>query len=210
MKDIYNDYRNEINKKRLILVIIFSIFVIGLLFGSIYVTILSNDQKKEILNTVHNYFTSFNKIDLSSKFLIFKNSLTKNLVFFISIWLLGISIIGIPIILIMIFFKSFITGFSIAGIFAKYKIPGILGIIIYLFPSNILSLALSMFLGAYSLNLSIKLVRHAFGKKTINFGLFMGKYLFLLFMCILCSIFCALFDAFLSPFLYKLFSNLLK
>lgn len=210
MKDIYNNYRNSLNKNRVIFLIIFIIFFLGLLFGSIYVTILSNDDKKQILNSVHDYFISFNKIDLSSKFLIFKNSLIKNLIYFISIWILGISIIGIPVILIMIFFKSFVTGFTISGIFAKYKFTGVLGIIFYLFPSNILSIVLSLFLGVYSLNISIKLARHVLSKKSLNFGLFMGKYMFLLFISILCSIICAFFDAFLSPLLYKLFNNLLK
>ena len=60
--------------------------------------------------------------------------LINNFVYFISMWLLGISIIGLPIIYIMIFLKSFKIGFTVSSIFANYKFLGILGIICYLIP----------------------------------------------------------------------------
>ena len=114
-------------------------------------------------------------------------------------WLLGISIIGIPIIFIMIFFKSFILGFSISSIFAKYKINGLLKVIFYLFPSNILFTLFIIFLSVYSINISIKILSSAFKKQTINFKTFMGKYFFILVLSILISIICALYDAFINP-----------
>ena len=119
MKDIKQVKKQFINKKK-ILVILFIVFLIGLLFGSIYISVLNNSNKKVVIDHVRNYFSSFENIRFKDKLDIFKNTLSKNLIYFISIWLLGLSIIGIPLIIIMLFFKSFITGFSISSIFACY------------------------------------------------------------------------------------------
>lgn len=210
MKEIYEGYKKEILEKRIILISLIVFLIIGIIFGSIYITIISNDSKKTVLEGVGNYFYSFNNINFSDKLSIFKNSLINNFVYFISMWLLGISIIGLPIIYIMIFLKSFKIGFTVSSIFANYKFLGILGIICYLIPSNIITLVLGLILGCYSVNLSFNIVRLLIKKKSINLSNYIGKYLFLLLVCILLSIICSLFDAFISPYLYKLINNLLK
>ena len=201
MKDIWQVKKKIKNKKRII-TIVFIIFLVGLLFGSIYITILDNSNKKEIINSVKSYFNSYKNINIKDKLYLFKDILIKNLTFYISIWSLGISIIGIPIIMIMIFLKSFVTGFSISGIFS--------GIIIYMIPSNIISILFTIFLGAYSINLSIQLFMHMIKKKPFNFSAYMGKYYLLLLISILLSIVTALYEAFLNPSIINLFTKIIK
>ena len=209
MKDIWQVKKKIKNKKR-ILTIVFIIFLVGLLFGSIYITILDNSNKKEIINSVKSYFNSYKNISIKDKLYLFKDILIKNLTYYISIWSLGISIIGIPIIMVMIFIKSFVTGFSISGIFSVYKMKGILGIIIYMIPSNIISILFTIFLGAYSINLSIQLFMHMIKKKPFNFSVYMGKYYLLLLISILLSILTALYEAFLNPSIINLFTKIIK
>ena len=121
MIDTLENIRDIILKKKVIIIGVVIVLVLGLLFGSIYITILSNSDKKELLNNVSVYFDSFKNITFQDRLNIFKESLIKNLIYFLLIWVLGISMIGFPIILIMIFYKSFLLGFSISTIFAKYK-----------------------------------------------------------------------------------------
>lgn len=210
MKEMKEKLKKDIYSRKTVILVVFIVFILGLLFGSLYITILDNDNKKIILDSVKNYFNSYNSITFSSRLEIFKNSFTKNLLYFITMWLLGLSIIGVPIIIFMIFLKSFISGFSIASIFACYKFKGLVGILIYILPSNVIMLILSIFLGIYSVNLSIKLGTNAFTKKNLNFGAFMGKYFFVLLMIVLICIILSLFDAFIAPYLYNLFTNLIK
>ncbi|MBQ3475381.1 MAG: stage II sporulation protein M [Bacilli bacterium] len=210
MKELYSKYINEIKSKKVIFISVILLLVLGLLFGSLYITIISNEDKKYINDSVYNYFNSFNTISFSDKLKIFKESLISNITYFCLIWALGISIIGLPVVYIMTFFKSFIVGFSIASIFAKYKFSGLLGILVYLFPNKLIILILGLFLAIYSVNISLSLVNNAFKKKTVNFASFMGKYVFLLLVCILICIICSIFEAFISPYLYKLIINLLK
>lgn len=204
MIDTLENIRDIILKKKVIIIGVVIVLVLGLLFGSIYITILSNSDKKELLNNVSVYFDSFKNITFQDRLNIFKESLIKNLLYFLLIWVLGISMIGFPIILIMIFYKSFLLGFSISTIFAKYKLLGLYKILIYIFPSRIILLALSLILGVYSINLSNRLVNSCIKKKSFNFNAYMGKYFLILLISIIAIVIASLIDAFITPFFYNI------
>ncbi len=204
MIDTLEDIKEIILKKKTIILAVLMIFVLGLLFGSIYITILSNEDKKELLNNVNIYFDSIKSISFQDKLNIFKECFIKNIIYVLFIWLLGISIIGFPIILIMIFYKSFLLGFSISSIFAKYKLLGLYKIIIYIFPSKIILIILSLILAVYSINISNRVVSCCLKKKTLNFNAYMGKYFLMLLISIIIIVIISLFEAFITPLLYNI------
>lgn len=204
MKEMYNNYKKELSKKNNLIILVLVVFIIGLIFGSIYITILSNDQKTIALKQVTTYFNNIDKLSIDDKIDIFKNSFYSNILYTISMWVLGLSVIGVPIIFIMIFFKSFILSFSVSNIFAKYGIKGIFKVLFYLFPTNVVIIIFTIFLSSYSIFISTKIFSSAFKKQTINFKTFMGKYFFILVIGILISILCSLYDAFISPFIYDI------
>ena len=53
MKEMYNNYKTDLKNKNNILLVISVIFILGLIFGSIYITILKNGEKTILLN--HTY-----------------------------------------------------------------------------------------------------------------------------------------------------------
>lgn len=204
MLDTLEDIKEIILKKKVILIGVFIVLVLGLLFGSIYITILSNNDKKDLLENVSLYFNNYKSISFQDKLNIFKESFIKNIIYFLLIWVLGVSIIGFPVILIMIFYKSFLLGFSISSIFAKYRVGGVYRILLYVFPSKIILLLLAVFLGVFSINLSNKLANSLVKKKSFNFNAYMGKYFLLLLLCILACTITSLIDAFIIPIFYNI------
>ena len=58
MKELYSKYINEIKSKKVIFISVILLLVLGLLFGSLYITIISNEDKKYINDSVYNYFNS--------------------------------------------------------------------------------------------------------------------------------------------------------
>ena len=204
MIDTLENIKEIILKKKIILVGVGIVLFLGLLFGSIYITILNNTDKKELLNNVEIYFNNIKNISFHDKLNIFKESFVKNIIYFLLIWILGISIIGFLIILFMIFYKSFILGFSISSIFAKYKVGGLYKIIVYIFPSKIILLLLGVFLAVFSINLSNKLLNSCIKKKSFNFNAYMGKYFLFLLICILACIITSLIDTFITPLLLNI------
>ena len=210
MKEMYLKYRNNLSNKKKITLFITLVFFIGLVFGSFYITILDNKEKALIIKKVSSFFVSNSKLDFGDKLILFKNSLISNIVYFVTLWFLGLSVIGIPITIIMLFFKGFICGFSIASIFACFKMKGIIAILLYIFPNTIILSLFTMFLCSFSLKVSLSILDNAIHKKSLNFGSFMGKYFFILMILILLSVLCALFDGFINPHILNLFTNFTK
>ena len=204
MKEMYNNYKSDLSKKNNLVIIILVIFIIGIIFGSLYITILSSSQKENIASYTSSFFNNISKMNFNNKIDIFKNALYSNLFYTIIMWLLGLSVIGIPIVFIMVFFKSFVLSFSVSSIFAKYGIKGILKVFIYILPSSLIFSIFTIFLASYSILISSKLFKSAFKKETINFKTFMGRYSFILVIGILISILCALYEGFIEPSLYQL------
>lgn len=194
---------SSIKSKRLYLFLLL-IFIIGVTFGSIFITILDEPDKNTILNQIATFFNEIktNDIDYLN---VLRNSLTSNLLFILFIWLLGISIIGIPIIIIMIFFKGFMIGFSIVAIIAKYKLIGVLGSLTYIFPHIILSVIVILVISYYALRLSFSLCRAVIEKKAINFSEIVNRYLLVMVISTIIMVIASLIETFISPYIIKLF-----
>ena len=198
---------NSNYQKYKILVIIMTIaFILGILFFYL----ISKNNKIIVINSIKNFFkevATTNNLNYTSSLI---NSLLVNTFYIAIIWLLGISIIGIPIILIIMSYKAFITGFSICSIINVYHIKGILLAIAYIFPHNFIFILILILLGFHSINFSIKLFKYLFLKKIINFKDIMKKYIKILFICLIISLILSLFETFISTYLIKVSLLLLK
>lgn len=64
--------KRDINSRKIVIIVILVIFMLGLLFGSIYITILDNDNKNLIIDSVKNYFINNKNLSFSNKLEIFK------------------------------------------------------------------------------------------------------------------------------------------
>ena len=127
----------KLDKKILLFLLI--LLIIGITVVSIFVTILNQSDKSLVSEHLNDFLNSVegNKLDFS---LALKNNLVSNILYVLIIWLLGISVIGLPIIIFMFFSKTFILGFSVGAIISTFKTKGILFSLIYTFPGQVISL----------------------------------------------------------------------
>lgn len=202
--------KNSILSQKKFYVFLITIMLVGIVSGIIFVFFLNETDKTEVTKEITTFFNLVKTSDgiNYSKSLI--NSLLVNISYVILIWLLGISVIGFPFILGILFIKSFIFGFSISSIIATYGVKGILGAFLYVFPHQIIVLILYLLLGFYSLSFCYKLFSHLFLKKTVNFKRGMNKYLKILGISIIVSIFITFYEVFLSTYFMKFFTIMLK
>ena len=91
MKKIINELLN-VDKKILLFLII--ICIIGIISGSIFITILDSNDKSTIINVLDTFLLNIGHLNTKIELI---NSLIINLLYIIIIWVLGISIIGIII-----------------------------------------------------------------------------------------------------------------
>ena len=186
------------------------IAILGIIIGIIFSNILSAPDEKLVYTKLTTFFNNLKddvKIDYWKNLLeILKN----NFLYLGCILIFGISIIGLVLNNFILFFKSFILGFSIGGIISIYLYQGLILSFVYVFPSLIINLLLYLIAVYYANMFSLNLFDVLFRKKSFNFPPFIKRY-FKIFGILACLLFISsLLETFLTPFLLKLFSFLIK
>ena len=195
-----------INNKKIISFLL-GIGIIGIIGGSIFITILSKSDQAMVNDYVKNFIKNIDNIDYISYII---NSLLTHLIFIISIWVLGISIIGIPIIIFMYFSKLFTLGFSLSSFILVYKTKGLLMIIIYFIPHQLLNIGIYTLITLYAIKISNNLIYSIFNKKEVRFKKIMNKYIYILVVCLIGIIISVLYENIIMPILLNKLAFFLK
>lgn len=189
-------------KTKKLFILVFAITLLCFLAGMLLISMLSKSNKELIINSLNNFYTSLKENKISSTNLLYK-TMTSNLILNIIIWVLGISIIGIPIVIFILGFKSLSLGFTISSLIYTYKFNGLLKAIIYLIP-NIINIFIVFVLVYYSISFSINLFNYLFRKIEFNKRVIVKRYLKLLIVAILLSILTSVTESFILPKLFNL------
>lgn len=187
------------NKKSIIF--LFILTAIAVATGSIFSLILNDNDKQLVNESINNFFLSLGSLNYIDTL---KVATLEQSIFTLFIWLLGFSIIGIPIILFSFFLKVFTLGFSIANIIIIYKLKGILLALFYIFPHHILNIINYAFLTIISLKVSFSLLYAIFKRKKIDFKPIMNRYLLSLGVSIILGLISVVLEVYCMPFLMQL------
>ena len=104
------------NFKLYLIVII--IFIIGIVAGVIFINNVNGDQVTEIQNYITEFINLLKQDYHIDTGLLLKKSLSDNLILIITMWLLGSTVIGIPIVMGIVLFRGFCIGYSVSAIIA--------------------------------------------------------------------------------------------
>lgn len=189
-----------ISKKILLFYLI--IFLIALVSGTFFNLILSDKDTKLVSDYLTNFITLIKSNNINYIFS-FVNTVSLNSIYIFIIWILGFTIIGIPIIILIYFFKTFILGFSISILISNFKIKGILYSFIYIFPHVIINLMLIILLSIISIYVSTLIYKSVFKKKKINYNI-LKKYVIILFVFLFITILTSLYEVILLPKVFNL------
>lgn len=185
------------NKLLLKILITSSIFI---LLGIFYIAVLSKSNKLMIKENLEGFFSSLNKLNYKKALF---SCLSSNLIFITAIWIFGISIIGIPLIILFLVGKSFVLGFSISSLIYFYKWKGVLAAFFYSIPL-VLNLLIIMILSYYGILFSKNLNCLLFLKKEIRFKKIMRRYLKILIFSVVAVSLSSLMEIYIVPNLLKL------
>lgn len=193
MKKLINKLIN-VDKKVLIFLII--ICIIGIITGSFFMTVLNTNDKDIILTSLDEFI----KINCRSSF---TNNIIIILGYAIIIWLLGISVIGLPIVIILLFIKSFLLSFTISSFIMKYKFKGIIYGIIYNIPNQVINLIVYIYLGVYSIKLSSFIMNAIIHKRSLDFKNITNRYLLVFGVSIIVLSLTTLYETYIMPMLLQ-------
>lgn len=194
---------NVVNQKRKYLFLTI-IMTIGIISGIIFIFFISKEDKSLVKQELELLFSNIkdNKLNYGNSLI---NSVSSSLVYLSIIWILGVSIIGIPVVIFMLFLKGFVFGFSISSIIANYGFNGVILSFITQIPSNLILLIIYLLMGFYAINFSIRLFQVLFFKKEVNLSFYFKRYNQIALISLGCIVIASLVETFLIPFLVKFF-----
>ena len=178
--------------------ILFILFIIAIIAGSVF-SITLNEVDNDLVTTYLNNYLNLVK----EKNIVFKenflNFILSNSITNLIIWLLGFSVIGIPIIIFLFFYKCFIIGFAISSIILRYKAKGILLGLLYVFPHHIISILLLMILSIYALSVSINIIKAILKRKEISFKEITNRYIVILLITFISTLLLGIYESYILP-----------
>lgn len=160
------------------------VFLIGVIIGVIFINNSVEEQKLQINDYLNTFIECLNgdyKIDTPN---LLKSLVINNLILALSIWFIGSTVIGMPIVYIIIGVRGFCLGYTISSIMITFSIwKGILFSICTLLLQNIIFIPCILALAVSGIKLYKSIIKD---KKTQNIKIEIARHtIFSVFMAIL-------------------------
>ena len=193
------------NKNILRFVVI--LFILGVVFGTLFVNYISDKDKLLLINQINDYTNSIKSLS-SNIFGLksFVSAFKSNMIELLLLYVLGISIVGILLVILIIFFKGFTFGITLSSFILKYKLKGVGYSVIYSIILILPTFICYLFISFFSIYVSIKFIKAFLKKGTIDFKYFLGKYLISFLISIILITFLSLIESYLLPWILKVFT----
>ncbi|MCZ8512857.1 stage II sporulation protein M [Paenibacillus filicis] len=142
------------------------IFVTGVVFGAVMVNALSMDQKQEITRYLGNFFSSVEQGALGGDVQgSFRDSFSMHIKWILIIWVLGVSVVGLPLILILDFLKGVLIGFTIGYLAGTMSWKGLLFALVAVVPQNLIAIPVLLVCSVTAMAFTVHLVKNRFLQK---------------------------------------------
>lgn len=209
MKQVMDKLKQMILKNKRIILFLLGIGIIGFISGTIYTTLLSKSDQSLVKSYIINFISQIenHKLNYLNSY---KNALISNIIFIITIWILGMSVIGIPLNIFIYFSKTFMLGFSISSFILQYKTKGCLLALIYIFPHHIINIVIYTILLLFSIKFSKRIVNVIKNKKPTSLQSAFKRYNVIFIIGVILVSISNLIEIFITPFLIEKILFILK
>jgi len=192
-----------LKKNIFIYALVILVFVLGVTLGAIAVKALTVEQKKELLGYLSQFFTSLQKGTLAVKNDLARQAIFSNLKTVAIIWIMGLTIIGIPVVLAIIFIRGFVIGFTVGFLAQEMVLKGVLFAIAAVLPHNLVTIPALIIASAAAVSFSSLLIKKKFLKKNHNLRHCFLGYLFLSLAIAVVCVLASLVEAYITPVFMK-------
>ncbi|MBA4495704.1 stage II sporulation protein M [Paenactinomyces guangxiensis] len=193
----------HVQNQKSLYIFITVLFMMGVIFGAVIVNTLDPAQKEGLLNYLSYFFQGLEQNSIAESEIAFQHSMGDHLKTIGLMWILGLSVIGIPVLLVFIFLKGLVIGFTVGFLVNQLSWKGLWFAFVSVVPQNLLVIPALIIVAVSGINFSILLVRnrliHHRGTIYPQFVSFSILVTGMAVMMLLSS----LFEAFISPHLMK-------
>lgn len=135
------------------------LFLVGVVFGALIVTALTLDQQQELGDYLSNFFVTVDQQGLPDAQDSYWSIAAFHLKWVGLIWVLGLSVIGLPGILILDFLKGVLIGFTVGTLVSQYSWHGMLFALVSVAPHNLVLIPVLLVCSAAALGFSLLMIR---------------------------------------------------
>lgn len=140
----------------------------GVIFGAIIVNNLHSELKQDLLFYLKQFFLQVEKGKIGESSVVWKESYFSQLMYIGIIWILGISIIGLPVILVLLFLKGVVVGFTVGFLVDQMGTEGFFLAVVSVLPQNMIVIPVYVVISTISIGFSIQLIKQLFIKKNTD------------------------------------------
>lgn len=199
-----NDAASYFREHSSIFLFIVILFLMGVIFGAIVVNSMSITQKEDLFYYLSQFFGQISNGKAAENNDLFMQSFFHNSKFIGLIWILGISIIGLPVILIVLFIKGMVVGFTVGFLVSQMGWKGFMLAFVSILPQNLIIIPIFILMAAFSVIFSLRMIKRQFLKKYGQPILpFFKRYIFAFIAAVIFISAAAGVEAYVSPWLMK-------
>jgi len=148
---------------------VFVVFVMGTIAGAFAVKALSAEQRNDLAGYIQTLFEELPGTEVVDSPVavrqIFLQNITKTIGL---IWLLGLSVLGAPLVLALLFLRGFVLGFTVGFMVEEMGFKGVALAVVSVVPHNLLAVPAVILAGGASLSFSWSALRTLMGRRDIN------------------------------------------
>lgn len=179
-----------------------SCFLIGIFFGFLSINSLEENQTSSLSKLFEEGLVHFEEnFNFSASA---RQALLKNIVNLGKIFLMGLTIIGLPLVLVIIFTRGFVLGFTIEFLLREKAWRGGVLALLAVLPPNLLSLPAYILGAVIAINFSLYLIRGQ-GQRNIKMSQCFLEYLLMMLGLGILMLGSALIEGYFSPIFIRLF-----
>jgi stage II sporulation protein M len=182
---------------------VFVLFVTGIVFGVVMVGALTLEQKQDLARHLSGFFLDVDQGGGFDSTASFQQSLIMHLKWIFLIWVLGLSVIGLPLVYALDFLKGVLVGFSVGYMIGAYSWKGMLFALVSVLPQNLIIIPAIVVTSVAASAFAVHLVKmRVIGKQGQLFPIF-TRYSGTALLMALLLVAAAFYEGFLSSGLMK-------
>ena len=180
------------------------VFIMGSVSGAFAIRALSTEQSDDLAAYIQTFLQGFPQTSAVSSKIAIRQTLLENIAKTVGLmWLLGLSVLGAPFVLGLLFLRGFILGFTVGFMVKEMVLKGIVLAIVSVVPHNLLVVPAIILAGGASLSFSWAALQTLLGRRDLNmYHHFLGTTLLVVAACGLMGA-AALVESYVTPMLIE-------
>lgn len=150
--------RSLVREQKATVVLVMLFFLLGIAAGIIVLWYLPQEEITSLSKYLDGLWKALSE-DPPQRSVLVGETVWRNLKLALAFWFLGLTVVGLPLVVLLIFWRGFVLGFTTGFLIAHRSWLGIVVVLLGIIPHNLLYVPALLLGGIFSLAFSLQLIR---------------------------------------------------